>query len=183
MSYATDSNTTKATSECAGLEKTSSETSVKFAVVLRSRVARCGIAYLEERTSEMFIDGPPTNTESVAKMFWGRDQDAHLSKTAHYKDTLLEQTVHVPSSVVTLTRRNVFQRGHRTAPIIATVAKTRTVSPKENHCINLTPREKFLPGRGNYGSYDRMQQATHCRVCLAKDKQMNTCLYTVCFRK
>lgn len=89
-SYATDSNIAKATSNIACLKNASMYTSVQFADVLRSKVVRGRSAYLEKRSKEVFIDGVLVNIQSVVRIFWGREQGAHLSQTVQYENTLLQ---------------------------------------------------------------------------------------------
>lgn len=60
-SYATDSNIAKATSNKARLKKTWFETSKQFGGLLRSKVSRCGKAYLEDCTKGVCNDGLPAS--------------------------------------------------------------------------------------------------------------------------
>lgn len=77
-SYATNSNIVKAASEIATLRKVTNETSVQFADVLRTKVVQCENVYLVESTKGIFIDGLPANIQSAVRMFWSREQNAHL---------------------------------------------------------------------------------------------------------
>lgn len=68
-SYATNSNVAKARSETAALQKTSMKTSVLFADVLRTLVARFEVAYPAKHTKELFIDGLPCSIKVAVKRF------------------------------------------------------------------------------------------------------------------
>lgn len=59
--YATDSNIAKPTFKIAALRNAVNETSIKFADVLKTKIVRCKIFYLEESTKDVFIDGFPAN--------------------------------------------------------------------------------------------------------------------------
>lgn len=92
-SYATDSNNAKATLEMAALRKVANEICVQFSVILRTKVVQCRFYYPKERTIGIFIDGLPTNMQSLDRMFRGREQDTHLLEIAMITDTLLEQAL------------------------------------------------------------------------------------------
>lgn len=60
-SYVIDSNIAKATIEITLRRKTSKDTSVQFANILRTNVISCGNGYPEERPKDISIDGLPAN--------------------------------------------------------------------------------------------------------------------------
>lgn len=67
ISHAKNQNIAKATSNVAFLKTIPSETSVQFADVFRSKVARCRNDYFRERTKKWFIDGLPGYVQSAVK--------------------------------------------------------------------------------------------------------------------
>lgn len=182
-SCAINSSIAKTMADVTCLKMASMETSIQVSDVLRSKVVRCKNAYPEERTKKAFIADLPASIQSAVRKFWEREQNAHLLKVAQYVNTVLEKTRQVPSHVLGPIWRNCFQRGRRKVSIVAAVAEQRFESPRDIYCITKNARETFLSKRGIYASGYKTEQATRCRLSVAKDHKMKTCLYTVCSRK
>lgn len=73
-SYATHSDNAKVTSDMTCLKKASTETSVQFSNVLRSKAVPRGNAYPEEHTRGLFIDAFPANIQKAVRTFWHREK-------------------------------------------------------------------------------------------------------------
>lgn len=94
-SYEIENNMAKATLEIVSLRKAIKERLVHLADVLRIKVVRYGNAYRQERIKGIFIDALPANIQSVAGMYWSREQDENLLETVQYAAKQLEQTLKV----------------------------------------------------------------------------------------
>lgn len=131
------------------------------------------------RTEEVFTDGLILNMQIAVEILWGREQDAHLLKIVQYADMLLEQTRQVLSTVMASFQRNCFQRGHRTTPVVDAEAEQRFGFVRNSCYVIQSQREKSLPKKGSYDNDYRIQSVTHCHVCLAKVRPVETRPYTV----
>lgn len=158
-SYGIDTSIAKAALDIACIKRVSTETYMQLTDVHRSKVVRYENAYLGERTNEVCIDTPPASTQSAVRMFWCHEQDALFLDAAQYAETLLKQTKQVTSVVMALVRRSHFQGGHRTTPILASVAKQRFMFAKNIHYVTQTSGKRpFLNRKDMVGTIEPKKQ-------------------------
>lgn len=90
------------------VKRTAMKTFKKLVGDLRSKTVRCGNAYSNVHTKNVFVAGVPGNIDIAKRMPWIRKQDVYLLYTARYTVTVLEQARQVPNSRVALVQRNRF---------------------------------------------------------------------------
>lgn len=85
----------------------------------------------------------------------------------------------MPSLVATPVQRNRFQRGDSTTSIVAAAAKPKSRFSEKIYYVTQRSTEKSPPSQEVYGNDFKMQSATHCRVCLARNHRLEMGLYTL----
>lgn len=109
--------------------------------------------------------------QSPVRIFWGREQDAHLLEINQYADKLLEQTLQAPEPVSVALYKIQGDHGRR-SNFVATVAD-QDLRLQEPIRKSLNVRQDELGNwSSNFARIIRSNESHYCRVCLATDHNM-----------